>query len=104
MITDSNTGKIRTYQIYIYSYFSEKYSIQEIKIADEDLNYQIWGDEIELSGEEADFESIKDRLQFELGESVESTYYEKTNDRQYYIVLKCKNNIIRKFKILYYQL
>lgn len=104
VITDSNTGKIRTYQIHIYAYFSEKYSIQEIKIADGDLDYQIWGDEIELSGEEADFESIKDRLQFELGESVESTYYEKTNDGQYYIVLKCKNNIIRKFKILYYQL
>lgn len=102
VITDSATGKSRTYVIEWHRQYSEEYSIISISATNDAIlkSWSIEDNYIELDGAADSLEELLKVVKFELGENVLSHEIEKTEDGTY-LVLKCKNNVTRKYNLYF---
>lgn len=100
IITDSETGQSRTYDINCYESYTEDYGVISIESTDDEIlkdseryNTSIW-----LYGAKDSLEEMLKVVSFKCGENVISQNIDRTEDGTY-LVLKCKNNVTRKYKL-----
>lgn len=102
IITDSVTGKSRTYDIEWDTYYTDEYSVTSVQSTDEDIlqDVEMYNDAIEIYGAKDSLEEMLPLLTFKCGENVISQEIEKT-EGETYLVLKCKNNVTRKYRLYF---
>lgn len=79
IITDSVTGKSRTYDIEWDTYYTDEYSVTSVQSTDEDIlqDVEMYNDAIEIYGAKDSLEEMLPLLTFKCGENVISQEIEK---------------------------
>lgn len=104
VITDAETKETRTYSIHCEMKYSENYGVTGIVQEGETdylINYDIFDDEIYISGSVESLDEILGEIRFQYGKDVISGEIKEGKYGDKSLVLTCKNGITREYRIAY---
>lgn len=104
VITDAETKQTRTYSIHCEIKYSDNYSVTGIVQEGETdylINYDIFDDEIYISGSVESLDKILGEIRFQYGKDVVSGEIKEGEYGEKSLVLTCKNGITHEYRIAY---